>query len=188
MLPISVAFFYCKHLDDQRNTFVAVARGILTQLLSQNDELLPYMYDQCHLSGQSSLLSAEMSRSLLETALTTVSKIYIIIDGIDECPLAERAAILKFFTSLIERSDSMEKLRCLFVSQDENDIRKYLRTASVVRLKGSDNSTDIKTYVNHWSLKIQTKFDLSTEEKDYVISSVCARAEGISYTLIYLLK
>src|SRR5271169_801628 len=97
------------------------------------------MYEQCLLSGQSSLESAEVSKSLLETALSTVSKTYIVIDGIDECPLAERSAILRFFTSIIEKCDTPGRIRGLFVSQDENDIGKLLRTASIIRLKPSDN-------------------------------------------------
>lgn len=34
--PATVAFFYCKYMDLDRNSFFSVARGILSQLLHQN--------------------------------------------------------------------------------------------------------------------------------------------------------
>lgn len=184
---VSVAFFYCKHSDDQRNTYLAVARAILTQLLNQNQELLPYMYDQCLSSGQASLVSLKLCEELLKIALTAISKTYIILDGIDECTLVERKAILSFFTSIIEADATPGRLRGLFVSQDENDIKKQLKAASVVRLKDTDNSADIKEYATQWSSEIQKKFELSPNEQKYIISAVCDRSEGGQDLLMFIM-
>jgi hypothetical protein len=182
----SVVFFYCKHQDDQRNTFLAVARAILAQLLYQNHDLLPYMYDQFLSSGQASLVSPRLCDELLKTALATMSNTYLIIDGIDECALIERRAIVSIFTSIIEADATPGRLRGMFVSQDENDIKKLLRTASVVRLNESDNAVDIESYSNHWSHKIQEKFELSPNEQRYIVAEVCRRAQGESDFLTHL--
>jgi hypothetical protein len=183
---ISLGFFYCKHQDDQRNTFLAVTRTILTQLLHQNQELLPYLYDQCLSSGQPSLVSLKLCEDLLKTVLSTISTTYLIIDGIDECILPERKAILSFFTAMIDADETPGRLRGMFVSQDENDIKKLLRAASVVRLQVGDNKSDIKGYATQWSLKIQEKFELSSDEQNYIVIEVCRRAQGEPNLLAFL--
>ena len=181
----STAFFYCKYQDDQRNTFLAVSRAILTQLVTQNQELLPYLYDKCLSSGQPSLVSSKLCEELLETMLTTIANTYIILDGLDECGLTERKAIISFFTSIIENNATPGSIRGLFVSQNENDIKKMLRGASAVRLEENDNKSDIKGYATHWSLKIQERFKLSPDEQKYIVLAVCERAEGAQTLTIF---
>lgn len=174
---VSVIFFYCKHLDKQRDTFTALARSMLVQLLKQNEDLLSYLYGKCVSSGHISLVSAQLSRELLDIALKSVPKIYIIIDGLDECQPSERKAILSFFTSIIE-STQPGTLRGMFVSQDENDIRQLLQRASIVRLTEDDNKQDIRTFASGWANRIQQKFELSEENGQYITNTVCDGAEG----------
>jgi hypothetical protein len=162
----------------QRRSFPALTRSLLVQLLSHNDVLLPYLYDQCIGSGQVSLVSSQTCDEILRTSLKTLSKTYVIIDGIDECDLVERKTILSFFTSLIEGANSAGNLRALFVSQDENDIRKLLRTASVLKLTDAHNKSDIESYTSQWSAKIQTKFDLPEKTTNYIKSAVCDGSDG----------
>ncbi len=52
---VQVVFFYCKHGDSQRNTFLAVARSILLQLLRHNGSLLSYLFEAACTSGENSL-------------------------------------------------------------------------------------------------------------------------------------
>jgi hypothetical protein len=108
-----------------------------------------------------------------------MSKVYIVVDGIDECDVSERKSILSFFTSLIELDDLPGKIRALFVSQDENDIRKLLRTASVLRLTDSHNKSDIESYATQWSSKIQNKFGLPEETAKYIISAISGGSDGM---------
>jgi hypothetical protein len=119
-----------------------------------------------------------MCIELLKTALMILSKTYIIVESIDACAQAERNNILSFFTSIIEKDDTPGRLQGLFVSQDERDIKERLRRAAVVRLNDIDNKPDIRSYAKYWSLKIQEKFNLSANEREYIVSIVCERAEG----------
>src|SRR5437763_7902 len=97
--PIHIVFFYCKHKDPQRNTFTAVAKGMLVQLLRQNDGLLSYLYEKALLSGETILESRVLAKELLETALKSLEKVYIIIDGVDECDRDEKKIIISWFRS-----------------------------------------------------------------------------------------
>ena len=181
---ITVAYFYCRYLDPQKNKFLAVACSILSQLYNQNrQELSSYMFDECDRSGKPSLTSKKHCTELLQTALRTVSQVYIVIDGVDECDIGERDAILSFFAVVVEKQDIPGKIRCLFTSQNENDIKKRLQKAQIIQLNEDDNKADIATYATRWSLRIQEKFDLNPSEQQYIVSAVCERAEGKNLTI-----
>jgi hypothetical protein len=175
---IAVAFFYCRYQDEQKKTFLSIARSILAQLLRQNEDLLPYLSDKCIGSGQVSLVSSELCKELLETALKTMPKTYVIIDGLDECDTSERKTILSFFTSIIGANDIPGKLRGLIMSQDENDIRKQLRSASVLRLTQTHNKGDIENFATKWSIQIQEKFQTPEATQAYIVSAVCEGSDG----------
>jgi hypothetical protein len=115
-----------------------------------------------------------------------ISQQYIIIDGLDECDIAERKLVMLFFSSLIDRFEMKEpgKLRVLFVSQDENDIRKGLATAACIALDPTDNAKDIKAFVHKWSTSIQEKFELDDESINYIKESTCFRAQGIERSVL----
>lgn len=105
---------------------------------------------------------------------------YIVIDGIDECDFPERKTMLSFMTSLITTSDSPSRLRTLFVSQDENDIRKLLRGYTILRLTHGHNKSDIEVYASERSLKIQEKFQLPGATRNYIMEIVGNGSEGKS--------
>ncbi|TVY27111.1 Vegetative incompatibility protein HET-E-1 [Lachnellula hyalina] len=175
----STVFFYCKYQDEQRRTFLAIARSVLSQLLNVHDDLLPYLYDQCISSGQVSLVSTQSAVELLRTCLETVPQTYIVIDGIDECEYSERRAILSFFTSLIDNDITPGRLRGLFVSQDENDIRRLLRKASVLRLTEEHNKSDIEAYASRWLSKIELKFEIPDLTLQHIKAAVLGGCEGM---------
>jgi hypothetical protein len=115
---------------------------------------------------------------MLETCLKTVSNTFIIIDGLDECSILERQPILSFFNPLIKDDDIQGKLRALFVSQDEDDIRKLLATATSLRLTETHNKSDIEDYTMYWIPKIKEKFGLASETVEYTKTRVCEGSEG----------
>lgn len=81
---------------------------------------------------------------------------------------------------MVERHDAKDpgKVRVLFVSQDENDIKKALQTAAVIALGPTDNENDIRSFVREWTLKIQKQYELDNRQVEYVMDSTCARARG----------
>lgn len=108
-------------------------------------------------------------------------KQYIVIDGLDECDTAARKLVLSFFNSRVERLDMKDpgKMRVLFVSQRENDIKEALLAAAVITLQPTDNASDIRFFVRKSTMEIQSRYDLEDRQVDYVIDSTCERAKGI---------
>jgi NACHT domain len=174
------AYFYCKHADPHRNTFLSIARTLLAQLLKQHPDLLPHFYDQLLSSGQSSLTSPKLCQELLQVALQHGRRTHVIIDGLDECPTTERRTVLSWFISAIETCNKQDpgRLRILFVSQDEPDIRKLLQTSSIIRLTADDMGNDIALFVRRWAADIQEKFDIADCDVSVMENSICEKAEG----------
>ncbi|KAF7947217.1 uncharacterized protein EAE97_004466 [Botrytis byssoidea] len=178
----STIFFYCKYDDKQRDTFIAVARAMLSQLLKQNEVLLPYLYSECINSHSVSLASHEMCTKLLEVCFETVSKYertYLIIDGLDECEPVQRRLLLSTLVSIVQKTLYPGMLRLLIVSQNEPDIKRQLRQCSDVRLSSSCNRSDIEVYSRVWAEKIQQKFFVSDDTKTHIIKAVSEGADGM---------
>jgi hypothetical protein len=171
-----LAFFYCKHGDPQRNTFSAIARGILSQLLLQSDDLLPYLFDKSLTSGETVLESLTLAKELLETVLKSLGKVYIIIDGLDECKRDEKVMTLSWFLSIAGREVTF--MKCLFVSQDDGCIGKFLDDVPTIHTSAAGNGQDIRSYVHLWSERIQSKFAISDAMKEEIFSNVVGRADG----------
>lgn len=177
---INLGFFYCKHKDSQRNTFNAVARTIIAQLLTQNQDLLPYLFEKASTSGEIVLGSPKSIRETLETALKSSGKVYIVIDGLDECESQEKKAIIQWFQSVVAALPDHESdsIRCLFLSQDDGEVGKGFSKTPAIRIRREDTKEDIQQYINIWSKKIQEKFDLQDSKREDIVAAVVERADG----------
>lgn len=165
---IETAYFYCKHSDTEKNTSMSVFRGLLSQLLTQNRSILPFCFDKTLTKGELTMTSTATAQEMLELFFESSPKQYIIIDGLDECSPVERKLVVSFFSSILHKFDSKEpgKLRLLFVSQNEDDIKKALSTAALVSLGPDDIENDLQIFTRKWSGKIGQKHHLDPEEVD----------------------
>lgn len=178
---IKTAYFYCKHADTEKNTSMAIFRGLLSQLLTQNRSILPYCYEKTLARGELTLTSTVTAQALLELFFESSPRQYVIIDGLDECGAVERKLALSFFNGVLHKYDSKDpgKLRVLFVSQNEDDIKNALNTAAWVSLGPGDVENDLRIFTRKWSDQIGQKFGLDPQEVNYIAESTCERAEGM---------
>jgi hypothetical protein len=174
------SFFYCKHGDPEKNNYHSILKGLLSQLICQCRDLVPFCHDKYLASGELTLTSASLAEQLLDLFCQRIQKQYIIVDGLDECGKGERKLVLSFFNSVMERYDIKEpgKIRVLFVSQDEEDIKDALQTAAVIALSPTDNEKDIRSFVRRSTTKIQQKHGLDNRQAQFIVESSCSRAKG----------
>ena len=174
-------YFYCKHAETEKNTSMAIFRGLLSQLIFQNKLLLPHCYEKTLAKGELTLSSAVTAQNLLELFLDCSSKQYMVIDGLDECSAIERKLVLAFFNGISRKLDSKDpgKFRILFVSQDEDDINTALKNATWVSLAPGNIKHDLQIFTRKWSDDIGQKFHLDTREIDYIAELTCYRADGM---------
>jgi hypothetical protein len=152
--------------------------------------MLPHCHTKRTLSGEPTLRSPTQAQKLLEDLCSSIPKLFIVVDGLDECEKAERAQVLGVLTKIAADCDTDEpgKLRVLFISQDYADIRRPLLSTAVgravpkvVQLSNSDNESDIQTYTRTWAEKIASNFAPFTDDmKDYLVNLTVANAQGTS--------
>ena len=177
---VDVAYFYCKYSDGQKNSLTSVLRGILVQLVQQNEDLLSYVYDACCSSSEVTMDSPSRLKHLVETSLRSCSNACIIIDGVDECEETEEKKILAWFLATCEnvKKDNEGAIRLLFISQRDKVAENLLAQASVISLDSKYHQEDIQTYARHWSKMLQPKFGISEEEASEIGTTVATQAEG----------
>ncbi|KAF2141617.1 uncharacterized protein K452DRAFT_271241 [Aplosporella prunicola CBS 121167] len=179
-IGVNIAFFYCKYEDTDRNSFIAVARGILSQLLQQNEDLVSSFYEKLSRSGETTLSSAKLAKELLDLAFGACGKTYLVLDGLDECNREERRKVSEYFRNVVcslPRADA-DRIRCLFVSQDDGYARKDLKDIVSIKLTAEDNMEDIKSLVQIWEKKIQDKFHFDTTGQD-IARTITERSQGM---------
>ena len=177
---VKLGFFYCKHGVESRNTFVGVARGIISQILRQNEVILPFLYEHACTSGEDVLSSDDLAAEILREVLHNCETTYIVLDGLDECEREGRRRIASIFQDLCESLPvrDLYRCRCIFISQDDSAARKDFAKIPAFKITPSETSRDIKTYSAAWSRKIRHKFDLSDEREQHISNLITEAAAG----------
>ena len=177
---IDVGFFYCKYSDDRKNSFINLLRGILIQLVQQNEELLSHVYEACCSTREVTLNSPSLLKQLVEDSLKTCANACIIIDGIDECEETEEKKIIEWFLAILEKTgkDGAGTLRLLFISQRDKVTESLLTQALVIPLDSKYHQEDIQKYARHWSTKIQSKFGIVEDTASQIGTDVASQAQG----------
>ncbi|CAG8962046.1 hypothetical protein HYFRA_00005088 [Hymenoscyphus fraxineus] len=172
----TLAFFYCKHNDGMRNSFIAVARSILAQILLQNPRFLPYFHEKAYLSDGTILSSPSIAGEMLQTTLNSCDLTYIVIDGLDECGLKERINISNQFREIVDATPlaEMGSIRCLFVSQDDGTAQKTLGDLPFIRIT-TENQQDLRNF----AAKIEEKFGKLRSNDTHIGKIITARAQGM---------
>lgn len=179
----AVLFFYCKHGNAERDNFLAIARSLLAQLLKHDKGLLFYFYQKCCDSGEAVLNSPAIVEELLVLAFKNCKNAYIILDGLDECPRNERKAIAQWFRELVEDlpSSDPDRLRCLFVSQDDGAARKDFAGLASIKIRTEDIKHDIDEFSRVEAGKVKEELGLSEEKTSTLARTVADSVGGISF-------
>jgi hypothetical protein len=124
---------------------------------------------------------------LLKTSLQTFRKLYVVIDGIDECEREERRQIVSFFEKAWESlpQNDNDSLRCMFISQDDNVARKDFANMSSLRVTESDTQSDIVAYVKARSVGIKSHLDLTTDRQQWTQDQIVKSADGKLHSPIF---
>jgi hypothetical protein len=176
----AVLYFYCRQCDADRNTFVAMARSLLWQLLDRNNDLVEHLYLASVKSGELTLGTQKLARELLETTLQAVGKTCIVVDGLDECTENEQKLIAKFLRDFVNKSGSgAAASRCVFLSQYDESTRALLSKLPKLPYGQSDNRGDIEGYCKHESRVIQSSFGLDAGFASKLATDVAKFSDGM---------
>lgn len=158
---------------------------MIGQIVLQNDSLVPYVYEKAATCGEKPLKTLKRSQDTLEVALKSLDNVYIVVDGLDECPPSEKEAIASWFQTLIHSmsEDDRANMRCIFLCQNDKETSKLFKGLPSVQIGSADLAGDIKTFCRIEGERIKNKFALSDSEKDEIVQKVSHEAKG-RYSLI----
>jgi hypothetical protein len=122
-----------------------------------------------------------------------VPRLFLVVDGLDECEATERREVLECLTRLVGECNAIDpgKFRVLVVSQYYPDIQRALQSSgaiklapTIIQISETDNESDIKTYVRIWVDKIASKnasdeSPFSDDMKEYLQNLTLVNANGI---------
>ncbi|KAM6519204.1 hypothetical protein FALCPG4_012851 [Fusarium falciforme] len=179
-------YFYCQEEDDEHRTYLEILKGILFQMVKQDDYIVPLCHEKMSQGGCSSLSDADTAKSLIETIVQYNPRQYIVIDGLDECEPAEIRQTIEFFTKLVEMCDNANEhgqLRLMIMSRDVPEIKKCMTDDdAIIPLRPTDNAEDIKAFVRKRLPEFSRSddnlgFNLSEQDKDSIESLICRQSE-----------
>lgn len=153
---------------------------MIGQIVIQNDSVLPYVYEEAATCGEKPLKTLKRSQEILERSLKSLDKVYIIVDGLDECPPSEKKTIASWFQTLVSSvsEDERVRMRCLFLSQNDKETGRLFKGLPSVSIRSEDLLGDIKKFCNIEGDKIKNRFGLPDHEKEEIIQKVSYEAKG----------
>jgi hypothetical protein len=148
-------------------------------MLDQNHHLLPYLYEKASISSGVLLTSIEVAKGLVQVALGSCAKTYIVIDGVDECSRDDRKEIAGWFQAVTEAvaATKTDSLRCLFISQDDGIARNDFQSLPIIKIK-DENREDLKNFATLWHEKLEAKFGELRSNRCHISNIILARAQG----------
>lgn len=175
-----VAFHFCRYTDSQRNKFVLLARSILSQLLVQDADLLPFLFEKMGRNQSLHLSDESLAKYLLEAALGSRSNTFIIIDGLDEYSDKDRDKITTWFKEQTEKLSKQKTglLRCLFISQDDRISRRAFSNVTSIEIGADDNADDIYRYCVRRREEIEDKHGIKLTGDHDIARTVAATSQG----------
>jgi hypothetical protein len=181
-------WFYFRHGDQSRRTFIALARALISQLLKYDTDLVPFVHEKMSSRSEQILSSEVLAKELLETLLKNCQGLRIILDGLDECARGEEKKVVEWFRSTLEASThsaaSSDYPRCVFISQRDAIATRIFRDLPTITITADHNHQDITTFVSSWGMKIQEKFSISDDAtrsiNERVVTRAAGRAENLS--------
>ncbi|OJD34180.1 zinc finger protein [Diplodia corticola] len=177
----AVAYFYCKHDRPDRNNFVAFSCSLILQLSYLMPSLQAFIVEKMSSSGTEKLRSPKTAKEILEVAFKAVDCFFLIIDGIDECPKAQKNEIGSWARSSFSSSlsNQSESLRCCFLSQDDKETGRLFKAYPTLRITTQHNNEEIAHYCRTQVQEIGTTFRLQPEDIRGLAALVCEKADGM---------
>lgn len=151
-----VAYFYCNHDKPETLDTSIILASILKQIVSSIPEIPGKIFEkfdqQKHLGQPSSRHSLPEIKELLLDSLNFVplnAPVFITIDGLNECELVERSALLDILLLLVERKNpGTGGVKLAIFSRSYDDIRESLCDFYEIPIQKTDNVDDMYTFMS----------------------------------------
>ena len=186
-------YFFFKHHQHDKRTFVAMLLSFLSQTLFQDEVLLDLIHKRCTLADQQKIRSESLLRELAKLVLQAQRRCFIVVDALDECdgdqlgkPEDAQGIVIDWLESLREHQNGSKPsdrcIRLLISGQRNGVLDQRLKHWPAIRLdSSSSHMNDIKMYCEAKRLQIRQEFDALEDIENIsldIIRRVTSRAKG----------
>ncbi|KAK6356878.1 hypothetical protein TWF718_001218 [Orbilia javanica] len=174
-VPSEVVYYYFDFSDTKKQTFKGFLQSAIYQLLVANPdipEVATVLYEK-HAGNQQ---PGHEDLFELFLALASRSKVFAIIDAIDECPKQERTDFLQLFVDKLQ-----SRVNLLVTSRREADIEKVLGNFThILSVEDSQVDADVRIHVAN-AMATHPAFQSWTSAvvKKQVLDSIVAGCRGM---------
>jgi hypothetical protein len=176
----SVLYFFCKSGDKDRDTFLALARSLIQQavVLGNAEHILSYCWDLSAKGRENTLVDTKEAEKLLNICIESLSSLYIVIDGLDECKQGDKRRIVSWFCNLADRlKDDGHEFRCLFLSRNDEDTSKlHGKDPMIIEMEAGGVALDIQKFCMIEGKQLKSR-SLSSSETDQIARKVAKHAK-----------
>lgn len=180
---VGIAFIYCDYKEQEQQTLINLISSLLQQLVEQQpfvpDEIRSLWKQHTHLRTRPGL--AEITR-LFQSTAGTFSKIFIVIDALDESNEIARNDLI----TEIEKLSQSLPVHLMGTSRHVASIKHLFRGSVQLEIKATDS--DIRAYIRteinrRERLKRFVQADSSLQEK--IETRIASKAQGMSVLSLY---
>ena len=183
----SLAMFYYDFREDEKKDLRGLLSSVLFQLCDQSDSYYTTLstFYSTHRDGARNPSDDELIRCLKDlSGLPGQPPIYLIIDGLDECPNtslpSHRGQVLLFLEDLVD--SKLPNLRICVTSRTETDIKPILEPLTFRSVSLHDESgqkEDIENYIKSIVNTGSRMRRWTSVHKQLVIDVLTERADGM---------
>ena len=184
----AMAYFYCDFRDEDKQNCRNLLLSILSQLCAQSDlccDMLARSYS-AHDNGTQNPSDRTLTKCLTEAlSLLAQSPIYLIVDGVDECPNnsgmpTPREEVLELVKDLVGMN--IPNLHICVTSRPEIDIQTILEPLTSLRVSLHNQTGQKKDIVDYVTSVVSSDLKMRRwreEDRKLVIETLSERADGM---------
>jgi hypothetical protein len=197
---ILLFFFFQRSSQEAESTGITALRTIIHQLIKQDASIIPIISSQYEsLSARGTLEWSWESRSIIFEemlqAISVASKIYIILDAVDECEAESRKSLLDYLRRVLEdQSTSSPSLhpkpivKVLITSRPDADVFDCLSDFPCLEIKNSDTVHDISALIRKRVQDFAHCRRLGIGVSDSIIRFLEGNAHGMFLWVVLILE
>ena len=173
-----VVYFYCKNRDPTKRSFDEIARSLIAQLLHLNPISLGYLHDLAVESGERHPNTFKIYQDILENMSISHNRLFIGLDGLDECEEVDRRLILSLMGHVLRVSRSQANVKVFLTSQRVKYVQESLKSATRFDIKHHHVKQDIQNYVRARSLQLCEKFGYGLQKQKSLVAEISSKPGG----------
>jgi len=174
-----MASFHCDYADLSTLSATKILGTLAKQLLEDIDIPPSVEQDPCFSQGNQSLSVQEVSR-VLGAIVSLYSTIYLVVDGLDECPKEEEHDVLNSLR--VYCAQGLTSVKIFVSSREPAESFDNNMVSHTIFIRKHDNSSDIYGYIRESISSLRQARRLAVQDEslvDEIINTLSEKAHGM---------